>query len=210
VLENFADPGAVLRAELARRGLGYVLAVAKTHPVTIAIGPPRPAAELAQRLPPRAWQRLSARPGAKGPRWHDWALVDVTGPAVTEGSGQHWLLIRRRISDGEHAFYLARAPHPVPLAQLVRVAGSRWKIADGFAAARLRVPGRPGRSPASRQRPGRQPDDPPDPVRDSQAPRQPAPAAARSRHATALVPVATPASGHCLPVPLPAPPGPCP
>src|SRR5215470_6505505 len=50
VLEHFADPGAVpaawaaadevygqdpaLRAELARRGLGYVLAVAKTHPVT--------------------------------------------------------------------------------------------------------------------------------------------------------------------------------
>jgi SRSO17 transposase len=27
-----------------------------------------------------------------------------------------------------------RAPHPVPLAQLVKVAGSRWKIEDGFAA----------------------------------------------------------------------------
>jgi hypothetical protein len=131
-----------------------------------------------------------------------------------------------RISDGEYAFYLAHAPYPVPLAQLVRVAGSRWKIEDGFAAskeltaldehqvrswtswhrARLRVPGRSGRSPASRQRPGRQPDDPPDPARDSQALRRPAPAAARSRHATALVPVATPASGHCPPVPLPAPP----
>ncbi len=122
-----------LRAELARRGLGYVLAVAKSHPVTTAIGA-RPAIELARRLPARAWQRLSAGPGAKGPRWYDWALIDVTDPAVTEGDGPHWLLIRRRISDGEYAFYRAHAPAPVPLAQLVRVAGSRWRIEDGFAA----------------------------------------------------------------------------
>jgi len=122
-----------LRAELARRGLGYVLAVAKSHPVTTAIGP-HPAIELARRLPARAWQRLSAGPGAKGPRWYDWALIEVTDPAVAEGTGPHWLLIRRRISDGEYAFYRAHAPGPVPLAQLVRVAGSRWKVEDGFAA----------------------------------------------------------------------------
>jgi SRSO17 transposase len=123
-----------LRAELARRGLGYVLAVAKSHPVTTAIGP-RPAIELARRLPARAWQRLSAGPGAKGPRWYDWAFIEVTDPAVT-GGGLHWLLIRRRISDGEYAFYRAHAPRPVPLAQLVKVAGSRWKIEEGFAASK--------------------------------------------------------------------------
>jgi SRSO17 transposase len=122
-----------LRAELARRGLGYVLAMAKSHLITTAIGP-RTAIELAKRLPARAWQRLSAGPGAKGPRWYDWALIEVTDPAVTEGDGPHWLLIRRRISDGEYAFYRAHAPHPVPLARLVRVAGSRWKVEDGFAA----------------------------------------------------------------------------
>ena len=77
---------------------------------------------------------MSAGPGAKGPRWYDWALIEATDPAVTEGSGPHWLLIRRRISDGEYAFYRAHAPGPVPLAQLVKVAGSRWKIEDGFAA----------------------------------------------------------------------------
>jgi SRSO17 transposase len=121
-----------LRAELARRGLGYVLAVAKSHPVTTPIGP-RPAAELARRLPARAWQRISAGPGAKGPRWYEWALIDVADPAVTSGGGPHWLLIRRRISDGEYAFYRAHAPGPVPLAQLVKVAGSRWKVEDGFA-----------------------------------------------------------------------------
>jgi SRSO17 transposase len=122
-----------LRAELARRGLGYVLAVAKNHPVTTATGT-RPAIELARRLPARAWQRLSAGRGAKGPRWYDWAFLEAADPAVTAGDGPHWLLIRRRIADGELAFYRARAPRPVPLAQLVQVAGSRWKIEDGFAA----------------------------------------------------------------------------
>ena len=122
-----------LRAELARRGLGYVLAVARTHPVATAAGA-FPAIDLARLLPARAWQRLSAGPGAKGPRLYDWALIEAADPAVTEDSGPHWLLIRRRISDGEYAFYRAHAPHPVPLAQLVRVAGSRWKIEDGFAA----------------------------------------------------------------------------
>jgi hypothetical protein len=106
--------------------------VAKSHPVVTGIGP-RPAGELARRLPARAWQRLPAGPGAKGPRWYDWALIEVTDLAVTDGGGPHWLLIRRRISDGEYAFYRAYAPCPVPLARLVRVAGSRWRIEDGFA-----------------------------------------------------------------------------
>ena len=52
---------------------------------------------------------------------------------MAEGGGPHWLLIRRRISDGELAFYRAHAPRPVPLALLVHVAGSRWKVEDGFA-----------------------------------------------------------------------------
>ena len=125
------DPA--LRGGLARRGLGYVLAVARNHPVVTGIGP-LPAIKLARRLPARAWQRLSAGPGAKGPRWYDWALIDAADPAGTGGTGPHWLLIRRRISDGEYAFYRACAPSPVPLAQLVKVAGSRWKIEDGFAA----------------------------------------------------------------------------
>jgi len=60
-----------LRAELARRGLGYVLAMAKSHAGTTAIGA-RPVIELAGKLPARAWQRISAGPGCKGPRWYDW------------------------------------------------------------------------------------------------------------------------------------------
>jgi len=86
--------------------------------------------------PPGAWQRLSAGPGAKGPRWYDWALIEAGDPAVTEGHGPHWLLIRRSIADGQYAFYRAHAHGPVPLAQLVKAAGTRWKIEDGFAASK--------------------------------------------------------------------------
>src|SRR5215468_2387060 len=124
------DPA--LRADLARRGLGYVLAIPKRHLITTGIGA-RTAIELAKRLPARAWQRMSAGPGAKGPRWYDWALIEAADPAVTEGGGLHWLLIRRSLAAGEYAFYRAHAPGPVPLAQLVKAAGSRWKIEDGFA-----------------------------------------------------------------------------
>jgi hypothetical protein len=103
----------------------------------------RAAIELAKRLPARAWRRLPAGPGARGPRWYDWALIEAADPALTDGGGPHWLLIRRSIADGGYAFYRARAPGPVPLAPLVTVAGSRWRIKDGFAAGKeLAAPGR--------------------------------------------------------------------
>jgi len=109
--------------------------VAKSHPVTTGVGP-RPPIGLAKRLPARARQRIPAGPGAKGPRWYDWALIETTDPAVASGTGPHWPLIRRRISGGEYAFYRAHAPGPVPLAQLAKAAGSRWRIKDGFAASK--------------------------------------------------------------------------
>jgi SRSO17 transposase len=128
-----ADPA--LRKDLAARGLGFVLAVAKSHQFTTGIGA-RKAIHLAVRLPKTCWQRLSAGSGAKGARWYDWALVEVGDPAVAAGSGPNWLLIRRRISDGQYAFYRAHTPRPVPVAELIRVAGTRWKIEESFAGAR--------------------------------------------------------------------------
>jgi SRSO17 transposase len=140
-----ADPA--LRKALAGHGLGFVLAVAKSHRFTTGIGSRR-AIDLAVRLPATAWQRISAGAGAKGPRWYDWALIEVADPALTSSEtssdtssdtsspvavGTNWLLVRRRISDGEYAFYRAHAPGPVPLAELVRVAGVRWQIEESFA-----------------------------------------------------------------------------
>ena len=125
----------------ARSGASGVVA---SHPVTTAIGT-RPAIDRAGKLPARAWQRISAGPGAKGPRWYDWALIEVTDPAVTEGGGPHWLLIRRRISDGEYAFHRAHAPRPVPLGP----AGPRGRIAveNRGRVRRRKGTGCPGRAP---------------------------------------------------------------
>ena len=84
-----ADPG--LRAGLEGRGVSYVLAVAKSHQVTTTAAGALRADTLARKLPPRAWQRLPAGPGAKGHRYHDWAWAAI-GPGQP---GHRWLLIRR-------------------------------------------------------------------------------------------------------------------
>lgn len=127
-----------LRKGIACHGLGFVLAVAKDHQIPTAAGPRR-AIDLAVCLPDGAWQQLSAGDGAKGPRLYDWALVETTDPALPAASqGANWLLIRRpaRTAPGakiEYAFYRAHAPGPVPLHVLVSVAGTRWKVEEGFA-----------------------------------------------------------------------------
>ncbi|MGH3659664.1 MAG: IS701 family transposase, partial [Micromonosporaceae bacterium] len=65
-----------LRRELETRGVGYVLAVASSHRVTLGIGVRR-VDQVAAALPKRAWQRASAGAGAKGQRFYSWALVDI-------------------------------------------------------------------------------------------------------------------------------------
>lgn len=117
-----------LRGELTRRGLGYVLAVAKDHTIVTGIGP-RKAIELAVRLPARAWQRRSAGRGSKDERFYDWALIDTSDRDLP---GRHWLLIRRSRRIGESAFYRAHAARPVPLAALVGLAGRRWAVEESF------------------------------------------------------------------------------
>jgi SRSO17 transposase len=121
-----------LRRDLQARGVGYVLAVAKSHRITAwaPLGAAR-ADQLAANLPAHAWNRISAGDGAKGHRDYDWAWITITPPA-DEAAGQHTLLIRRRISDGELAFYRCWSPRPVPLHVLVTVAGTRWRIETCF------------------------------------------------------------------------------
>lgn len=116
-----ADPGP--RNELEQRQVGYVLAMACSHPVTTAAGKQR-ADEIAARLPQHAWQRPPAGAGSKGQRFYDWAWITLD--ADTEPGGHRWLLIRRNTSTGEPAFYRCYAPKPMPLPTLVHVAGRRW------------------------------------------------------------------------------------
>jgi SRSO17 transposase len=126
-----ADPA--LRAELEARGLGYVLAVAGDHRV-LAAGDTYRADALLRRVPARAWQCVSAGPGAKGHRYYDWAFVrlDHGDPYPGGQAGQRWLLVRRNRTTRELAFYHCWTPRPVSLATLVRVAGRRWTIEERF------------------------------------------------------------------------------
>src|SRR5438552_19049938 len=74
-------------------------------------------------LTTRAWNRYSAGEGAKGHREYDWAWVSIPPPADEQG-GHLWLLVRRRLTDGELAFYRCWSAQPVALPTLVRVAGT--------------------------------------------------------------------------------------
>ena len=87
---------------------------------------------LSRPYPARAWQRLCAGPGSKGPRFYDWAWVSIdTDP---EPVGRRWLLIRRNDTTGKLAYYRCYAPEPVPLSTLLRVAGRRWTVEESFQA----------------------------------------------------------------------------
>jgi SRSO17 transposase len=123
-----------LRRALHQRGLGYVLAIAKNHQISTGIGFRR-AIDLAVRLGPHCWNRISAGHGAKGERWYDWAVIDTTDPAAGKG-GHHWLLVRRNHKTGEYAFYRAWSPTQVPISALVTIAGRRWTIEESFAASK--------------------------------------------------------------------------
>jgi SRSO17 transposase len=129
-----ADPA--LRAELEARRVGYVLAIGCDRRIPTAAGLLR-ADQITAGLPRRAWQRLSAGPGAKGQRYYDWALIthpDPTRRADQADSQCWWLLVRRNRHTGEMAFYRCYSPEVVPLRDLVRVAGRRWTVEESFQA----------------------------------------------------------------------------
>ncbi|MFE7123027.1 IS701 family transposase [Streptomyces sp. NPDC057617] len=116
-----------LRTTLEDRGAGYVLAVACSHEATTGAGKFH-ADALGKKVPKRAWQKLSAGAGAMGHRLYDWAVIDFTNPHP----GSRRLLIRRNRTTGELAYYRCYSPSPAPLAELVRVAGSRWRVEQFF------------------------------------------------------------------------------
>ncbi|MBT2363941.1 IS701 family transposase [Streptomyces sp. ISL-10] len=118
-----------LREALEERGIGYVLAVACSAEVATGAGTFR-ADALVKKVPKRAWQKLSAGRGAKGQRFYDWAVIDLAEPAP----GRRQLLIRRNRTTGELAYYRCHSTEPAPLAALVKVAGSRWRVEETFQA----------------------------------------------------------------------------
>jgi SRSO17 transposase len=122
--EAYGDnPG--LRTWLEDHDLNYVMAVSCDSRFTTATGQVR-ADELARTAPRKGWQRLSAGEGSKGHRLYDWLVLDP-------GADEHVLLVRRSISKPTAlAYYICHTREPVVVAELVRVAGSRWGVEETF------------------------------------------------------------------------------
>jgi SRSO17 transposase len=146
-----------LEATLRCAGKGYVLGVSSNHAVH-SWGKTRPVAgtadAVAQSLSPSDWLRLSSGEGTKGARLHDWAYLDLadldaadydasrSGPSERSSltmnvrSWTRGLLIRRKIADGDLAFFSTWAPAGTPIETLVKVEGHRWAIEDSFETAK--------------------------------------------------------------------------
>lgn len=118
------------RSALEKRGLGYVLGVRTDQAVWVGSRQVRVKALLAE-VPAGGWQRLSCGAGAKGPRLYDWAWRPTNSPEPKVYA--RWLLVRRSVSDPtDVAYFLCGGPSKTTLAELVRIAGSRWSIEECF------------------------------------------------------------------------------
>jgi SRSO17 transposase len=122
-----------LRRTIETSGHGYVLAVTSAQHLGC-----KPVVNWLEDVPARAWRRLSAGEGSKGPRLYDWAYLPYR--AETAPGWRKGLLIRRKIGKPDKfTFYLALAPEATTLSELVRIAGMRWTIEACFEAAKGEV-----------------------------------------------------------------------
>lgn len=130
---------------LRRAGKGYVLGVKSDHAFHSWDKPDfvsGTAATIAEALPVKAWQRLSAGEGTKGARLHDWVyieLADLDGATFGYNRAGLWtrgLLIRRTIADGDMAFFTTWCPAGTTAQALVTIEGHRWAIEDSFETAK--------------------------------------------------------------------------
>lgn len=130
---------------LRRAGRGYVLGVSSSHHFrSWQQNPPiaGTAAEIVSHVDPSQWLRLSAGEGTKGARLHDWVyyeLADLDAAKYDQARNGLWtrgLLIRRKIADGEMAFFSTWCPAGTGIKKLVSVEGHRWAIEDSFETAK--------------------------------------------------------------------------
>src|SRR5258708_4780802 len=134
-----------IEQQLRQAGKGYVLGVSSAH-VFQSWGKRRSvtgtAADIARTRRSSDWKRLSAGAGTKGPRLHDWCYLELADLEVEEfnrandGLWTRGLLIRRRIADGDLAFFTTWCPAGTSIETLVAVEGHRWAIEDSFETAK--------------------------------------------------------------------------
>jgi hypothetical protein len=81
---------------------------------------------------PGMWQRMRTGQATKGAKDYHWAMIEVTPDDTPEGHepGHAALLLRRHRYTGTVSYFLCWTPHPVPLAKLISVAVTRWRIEE--------------------------------------------------------------------------------
>jgi SRSO17 transposase len=127
-----------VRLWLDEQQKNYVLAVPEPHLIWVA-GTHQPVGYVAALLPESVWTMLSAGEGSKGARLYEWAWLQLPDQA-NETQRARWLLIRRSLTDPrKRAYYRVAGPAHLQLPDLVRIAGSRWKIEEGFEEAKGEV-----------------------------------------------------------------------
>ena len=124
--------GLDLRKSIRRRGTGYVLAVRSNYPVTLPSGRRLTVKDAAKLARPAAWQRMRTGSATKGAKDYHWAMIQVTPDDTPDGQddGHAVLLLRRHRYTGTVSYFLCWTPHPVPLARLITVAVTRWRIEE--------------------------------------------------------------------------------
>jgi SRSO17 transposase len=126
-----------LRRWLEEQRVAYVLGVSGNHYIIWMGLRQQQVATVAQQAPRKAWQRLSAGEGSKGPRWFDWAALRLPCP---ERGWQRWLLLRRKVDKPtEVAYYRVFAPTRASFERVVKVAGTRWAVEECFETAKGEV-----------------------------------------------------------------------
>ena len=135
-----------IEQQLRRAGKGYVLGVSGASCPSIAGANDRRSPVRPQTSPGRGahptGSALSAGVGTKGPRLHDWCYLELADLEVepfnsaNDGLWTRGLLIRRRIADGDLAFFTTWCPAGTSIETLVAVEGHRWAIEDSFETAK--------------------------------------------------------------------------
>jgi SRSO17 transposase len=124
--------GLELRRSIRERGTGYVMAVRSNYRVTLPSGRHLTVKEASLLAKPGMWQRMRTGSATKGAKDYHWAMIGVTADDTPDGQapGHAVLLLRRHRYTGTVSSYLCWTPGPVPLAKLIKVAVTRWRVEE--------------------------------------------------------------------------------
>jgi SRSO17 transposase len=124
--------GVELRRSIRERGTGYVMAVRSNHAVTVPSGRRLTVKTASSLIKPAMWQRMRTGSATKGAKDYHWAMIEITPDDTPEGhdDGHSLLLLRRHRYTGTISYFQCWTPAPVPLARLIAVAVTRWKIEE--------------------------------------------------------------------------------